>query len=262
MVSLNMKNIYKIYLNVIHLALPIVGGFLLISCGKTTITIDESTYEPKIVIIGYIFPHTPVTNIKVTRNFPIGTTIEKDKVPLRDANVRIKDILKDSTYTLVYNNLKSCFEYPGDDLYIDYGNSYEIRVNASIDGQNRAATSMTTLPEQGLLINRDESIYGDLYYRQKDESGAVISPRVAYEQSSDAAFYLLSISSTQASQETFVYENPFGFDIQDALDGGAKIEDFQYRARWTRPENMGDGFSVIELNWFQIWFYGPYRLLL
>lgn len=257
-----MKIILKIYIRILLLIILVTGGFLLFSCGKTTITIDESTYEPKIVIIGYIYPHTPVTNIKITRNFAIGTIIEKDEVPLRDANVQIKDFVKDTIYTLVYNDLKSCFEYPGDDLYIDYGNSYEIRVNASIDGQNLAASSVTTIPEQGLLINREESIYGDLFYRQKDESGTAIAPRVAYEQSPDAAFYLLSIHSTEASQETFVYENPFGFDIQDALDGGAKIEDFQYRARWTRPENTGDGYSVIEINWFQIWFYGPYRLLL
>ncbi len=240
----------------------LVGGILLLSCGKTAISIDESTYEPKIVIIGYLYPDKPVTNIKITRNFPIGTIIEKEKVPLRDANARITDLTENKTYPLVYNNQESYFEYPGNDLHIDYGNSYEIKVNASIDGQNLAAGSVTTVPDEGLLINREESIYGDMYYRQKDESGMVVSPRVAYEQSPNASFYLLSISSIDASLESFIYENPFGFDIQEALDGGATIENFQYRARWTRPENVGEDYSVIEINWFQIWFYGPYRLLL
>ena len=146
----------------------LIGGLILISCGKTAISIDESTYEPKIVIIGYLYPDRPVKNIKITRNFPIGTIIDKDKVPLRDANARITDLIKNKTYTLVYNNQESYFEYPGNDLLIDYGNSYEIKVNASIDGQNLAASSVTTLPDKGLLINREESIYGDLYYRQKD----------------------------------------------------------------------------------------------
>jgi len=251
-----------IYLTLRNIIFILAGGLLIFSCGKTTITIDESTYEPKIVIIGYLYPQTPVTNIKITRNFPIGTIIEKDEVPLSNADVRLTDLTENKTYILLYNDIESYFEYPGDDLIIDYGNSYELNVNAFIDGQNLLASSVTTIPDKGLQINRDESIYGNLFYRQEDETGTVISPRVAYEQSPETSFYLLSISSVEASIESFIYENPFGFDIQDALDGGAKIENFQYRARWTRPENTGDGFSVIEINWFQIWFYGYYRLLL
>jgi hypothetical protein len=72
----------------------------------------------------------------------------------------------------------------------------------------------------------------------------------------------LAISALDASVETFIYENPFGFDIKDALEGDAKIENFQYTSRWTRPENQNGGFSILEYSWFQIWFYGPYRLVL
>jgi hypothetical protein len=232
------------------------------ACGETSITIDESTYEPKIVIMGYLYPEMPVTDIKITRNFPIGTVIDKDKVPLRDANVQITDLDVNTSFQLAYNQQQACFEYSGSDLMIDYNKSYELRVDAVVDGEALTAQSVTTIPDKGLTINRDQSVYGDMYYRQKDNTGSVISPRVAYEQSPNTSFYLLSISSTQANIDSFIYENPFGFDIQDALDGGAKIEDFQYRVRWTRPENINDGYSVIEINWFQIWFYGPYRLLL
>ena len=240
----------------------ILTGLFLLACGKTSVTIDESTYEPKIVIIGYLYPNTPVRYIDITRNFPVGTTVDFSQIPLHDADVRITDVETNSVYPLSYDDLSRTFSYPPDDLIIDYGKSYRLDVRAEIDGSVLQASSTTIIPDAGLKIDLDNSIYGDLYYRQTDDNGTLISPRVAYTQSENTAFYLLSISGLEASKETFIYENPFNFDIQEALDDGAKIEDFQYRARWTRPENQVGEFSLIEISWFQIWFYGSYRLLL
>jgi hypothetical protein len=118
------------------------------------------------------------------------------------------------------------------------------------------------VPKQGLQIDRENSVYGDLYYRETDEKGSIIQPQVAYKQSENSAFFLLSISALDASIESFIYENPFGFDIKDALEDDAEIENFQYQSRWTRPENQIGGFSILEYSWFQLWFYGPYRLVL
>ena len=232
------------------------------SCGKTSVSIDETTYEPKIVIIGYLYPGKPVSNIRITRNFPIGTVIDKEQMSLSAADVRVTDIESGKTYQLAFNNFSAWFEYTGSDWLINYGKSYRLDVAAVVAGQPLTASSVTAVPEKGLQINLENSIYGDLHYRQTDEKGAIISPRVAYEQSPDAAFYLLSISALDASLESFIYENPFGFDIQDALDGGATIDDFKYRARWTRPENKTGDYSIIEINWFLLWFYGSHRLLL
>lgn len=240
----------------------ILTGLILIACGKTSVSIDESTYEPKIVVIGYLYPHTPVRNIYIRRNFPVGTTVDFNQIPLWDANARITDIETNSIYRLTYDAISANFYYRQDDLIIEYGKSYRLDVTAEIDGSLLQASSTTNVPDAGLKIDPENSIYGDLYYRQKDSTGALISPRVAYSQSENTAFYLLSVSGLNASKETFIYENPFNFDIQEALDGGAKIEDFQYSARWTRPEKQADEFSVIELTWFQIWFYSPYRLIL
>jgi len=242
--------------------LPFLFIPFIFSCGKTSVSIDERTYEPKIVIIGYLYPNQPITAIRISRNFPIGSVIDKADIALRDADVRLTDLADDRTFQLVYNPDSSYFEYRGTVLKIGYGKSYRLDVAASIENTYLEASSVTTVPEKGLVINPDESIYGAMPYRLQNEAGEIISPRIVFEQSPDASFYLLSINAMDASLETFIYDNPFGFDIQDALDGGATINDFKYRARWTRPENKSGEYSIIEINWFLIWFYGRHRLLL
>jgi len=57
------------------------------SCGTPTISVDESTYEPKIVINGFLIPGNPVSKIKIDRNFPLGQTIDKNDIPLSDGRL-------------------------------------------------------------------------------------------------------------------------------------------------------------------------------
>ena len=249
-------------ITIIKISISILATLLLWGCGKTSVTIDERTYEPKIVIIGYLYPERPVSNIQITRNFPVGTTIDKSNITLSDANVVLTDITSNAAYELTYNPITFTFEYRGDELEIDYGKSYRLDVSATIDGSDLMASSTTTVPDAGLEIDREKSVFGDLFYRETDESGQLITPQVAYKQSDNSDFFLLSVSALDASIETFIYENPFGFDIKDALEDDAKIENFQYSARWTSPENQNGGLSIIEISWFQLWFYSPYRLVL
>jgi len=238
------------------------AGMFLIACGKTSVTIDERTYEPKIVIIGYLYPERPVSNIRITRNFPVGTTIDKNQIALSEANVTLTDITSNIGYELTYNPISFAFEYTEDDLEIDFGKSYRLDVFANVDDSDLQASSVTTVPEEGLEIDREKSVYGDLFYRETDESGQLITPQVAYRQSENSAFFLLSISALDADVETFIYENPFGLDIKEVIENEGQIENFQYQFRWTKPENQNGGLSIIEISWFQLWFYSPYRLVL
>ena len=240
----------------------ILTALIFFSCGETSVTIDERTYEPKIVIIGYLYPEQPVTNIRITRNFPVGSSINKDQIALADADVILTNLASNNTYELTYNPVNFVFEYTENDLDIEYGITYRLDVYATVEDSYLHASSTTTIPDKGLEIDRESSVYGDLFYRETDESGELITPKVAYRQSENSAFFLLSISALDASIESFIYENPFGFDIKDALEDDAKIENFQYTARWTKPENQNGGLSIIEISWFQLWFYSPYRLVL
>ncbi len=235
---------------------------LLSSCGTPTISVDESTYEAKIVINGFLIPGNPVSKIKIDRNFPLGQTIDKNDIPLSGAQVQITDTETGTVYPLTYNSDSAWFEYSGTGLNIDYGKTYRLNVTATVDGQQLQVASQTTVPDAGLRIKRDASVFGDLVYRQMNTDGKLISPLVVYEQSGNSAFYLLSISSLDADESTFIYENPMGQDLKKMLKRGRKIEDLQYGGKWKRPDNQNDGFSFIEVNWFRIWFYGSYRLVL
>jgi hypothetical protein len=249
-------------ITIIKITISILATLLLWGCGKTSVTIDDRTYEPKIVIIGYLYPEQPVTNIQITRNFPVGTTINKNQIALSNANVILTDIASNTIYELTYSPISFAFEYRGNDLEIDYGRSYRLDVSANIDNSDLQASSVTTVPAKGLEIDRESSVHGNLFYRETDENGQLITPQVSYRQSENSSFFLLSISALDASIESFIYENPFGFDIKDALEDDAKLENFQYSARWTKPENQNGGLSIIEISWFQLWFYSPYRLVL
>jgi len=237
-------------------------SLVILSCGKTSINIDEGKYEPKIVIHGYVYPGQPVRDIQIKRNFPIGEVINKDEMHLRDAEVLLTDLQTDSVYNLVFNSDSLYFELPEGIIEIGCEQSYRLDVRAVIDGRSLQAGAVTTVPCPGLEILPEYSIYGKMPYRQTDENDNVISPFIVYNQSPNTAFYLLSISSLDASIESFIYENPFELDINDALEEDANLEDFMYRVRWSRPLNENSGLGILPINWFQMWFYGRYRLVL
>ena len=90
----------------------------ILSCGKTSININEGKYEPKIVIHGYIYPNQPIRDIQIKRNYPIGVIIDKEQMHLRNAKVTLTDMQTDSVYNLVFNHDSLYFEYTSSVLRI------------------------------------------------------------------------------------------------------------------------------------------------
>ncbi len=242
--------------------LPLLLFMGVTSCGKTSVSIDSRTYEPKIVIAGLIYPDQSVTNIKITRNFPVGVQIDLNKIDLSNATVLLTDLQSGEKYQLTYNYRIGAFEYPRSGLKIKYDNSYKLDVSASFDDYALKASAVTTVPGKGLEIIADSSIIGRLYYRQKDEQGNLVSPTLVYRKSKNAAFYLASITAFYASPENFIYENPPGFDINKALEHGANIQDFQFTSTWDKRFDSGGALAKMEINWFNFWFYTQYGIIL
>ncbi len=234
----------------------------LFSCRKTSVSIDKSTYEPKIVIAGLLYPEQPVDNIRISRNFPVGEDVELQRIILSMALVMITDLYSGKKYYLQYNITRAVYEYPYDDLKILYGNSYKLEVNAEFDGYQLYASAVTTVPEKGLQILADSSIYGRMYYREKDEKGRLITPTITYNKSRGAAFYLASIIAAYAGVDNFIYENPPGLDIKKALGKGAQMQDFQFTSAWDKRYDNGGKLAKMEIDWFNFWFYSPYRIIL
>ena len=238
------------------LALTLAG------CGSPTIEIDESQYEPKIVLNGLIYPGQAVRNIKVDRNFPLGQPILKDQIALSQAQVRLTDIEADMEYDLEFNSTYESYEYDNNDLQIVYGKSYRLDVTATVDGKSLQASSTTTVPEQGLEIDVLNSILGDMYYRQKNTNGDLVEPMVLFNQSQQAWFYSLSTTALDTGLVNFITSNPFGVDINKVIKEGGSVEDFMFRSRWKRPDNENQDQASFDLSWFSFWFYGTYRMIL
>lgn len=240
----------------------VTGSLWIFACGKTSVTIDESTYEPKIVIDAVIYPNKPIENIRIKRNFPVGSTISYDNINLPASKVWITHIDKDTTWELSYNWLRESFSYPDSEVTIEYETEYRLDVEADIDGNLLRASSTTLTPGPGFYILADSSISGSIRYRQKDANGNLIYPRVVFHQAESAEFYLLSLMAQDASPETFIEDNSFGIKLEDVLDDGATIKDFQYSAMWAKPNPDYKGYGVMEISWRRFWFYGIQRIWL
>ena len=234
---------------------------LLTHCGKGVVDIDgDATYEPKLVIEGYLFPNTKVDNIRISRNFPLNKEINVLEFPVANAEVFLTDVEKDSVYPLEYNAGLISYQYNGQDLHIENGKKYRLQVEAILDGKDLAASAVTSVPEKGFVIDRDKSRLAPMKYREKDADGEVKTYTIAYKPSPGTDFYALSIVALNASQNTFVEENPFGLkkeDIDDQL-----LDQLKYEASWAQTSPERNDVAEIEILWFDVWFYGRYRAIL
>lgn len=244
---------------------------LLYSCGKSPIEIDERTYEPKIVINGFLYPNQPVRNIKIARNFPVGATINLSEAEIPDAKVTITDVVQQKIFKLEWNNISKTYNYWLNDLKIEPGRSYRLDVSAVVAGKNLHASSTTTIPTNlGFGIDPSQSLGDTVLYRWRDEWGNISYPKIAYRQGAtdnlnDAQFFALSLTAQDADLTTFIKNNPFGFDLEKTLKENEyfTIEQIQYRDQWARPEKAAaDHVTYFELYWFNIWFYGRYRAII
>ncbi len=231
-----------------------------LSCGDAAINLDKETYNPKIVIDGYVLPHHKINNIRISRNFPLNEKINVMDFPLKDADVSITDLNTEKIYPLTFNLGQLAFEYRKSDLEIMEGNSYRLAVSAKIDGKKLSASSTTTVPLDGFHIDRAVSQLDPLKYREKDENGVIEYFTISFKHSASTDFYALSIVAQEASMETFIEDNIFGLEKKE-LD-----EDFlnrlKYEARWTQTSRTSDGMTTIKILWLDTWFYGQYRAIL
>ena len=62
-----------------------------------------------------------------------------------------------------------------------------------------------------------------------------------------------------ADVSTFIEDNIFGMKSDNLEDN---INYLKYISYWSSPDNRADGTSNIELPWWLIYFYSPYRIIL
>jgi hypothetical protein len=247
--------IQKIY----YLLISAASLICLSACGEGHVDITDAPYSPMIVINAYIFGGQKVQDIKITRNIPLTQNIDTAKIILADAIVKIIDLGGNKEFPLTYNPLKFSFEYEGNDLIIEYGKSYKIDVLAKIDGKVLHASSNTTVPLSGLKADNHD--LGDIVYRETEINGTVKKIKIAFKPSEESIATNLSIVAMDATTGSFIYNN-FYYTETDTQ----KIEHALYRYKQNYAFQIGIAPGIqdfsIEVDWFTIWFYGRYRVII
>ncbi len=239
------------------LFISLIYAFFGFSCGGGIVEIDQ-TYEPKIVIQGTLFPQQRA-EVKIMRNFPLGTVVDRNKIVIRDARVVIFE--EDRTqHNLRFNINKQSYEQLDPNLVIEYGKTYTLEVDATIDGQELSAKSTTSVPQAGFEVLESQSVLDSMAYREKDENDEVKLFDVRFNRSPGIDFYAISILAIDADTSTFVYDNPFGdLDAGDVIDD---FDDFRYAFNWIQDTPLEAGESHMEIFWFFTWFYGKYQAII
>lgn len=242
----------------IYIILPVLA-FINFACGQGNIDVTESKYEPKIVVDGYIYPDKKVEGIRLTRNFSLNKDIDISQVILSSADASITDLESGRIYKLIYNPENFSYGYTGNDLHIQNNKSYKLDVTAEIDGRTLHTSSTTTVPPAGFgLVSKD---LGSMFYREKDGNGNIREFNFQFAPSAGIDFYAASVTSLDASLSTFIFDNAFLTD----LDSSDIDKDFdQYRQSYDWIQNLKEGVTVSnhKIEWFSIWFYGKYRVVL
>jgi hypothetical protein len=240
-------------------------ALLFAGCGKGIVEVTNESYEPRIVIEGILQAHSGVDNIRVARNFPLDMNLRENSIlpDPQKTTVLITDLKTGKNYELIFhipadNNFDDYYwRYLGDDLIIQPGQSYAIDVETVIDGETLTAHAETTVPREGLEIERVTP--QSMTYREKDQAGNTRNFEVYIQRSPDTDFYIMSVKSLVATTDNFIYDNSFADlkpeDVEDDLD------DFAYDYLWLQDTPLDSGTSLMEIYWFNLWFYSEYQVI-
>lgn len=237
--------------------------FLLQSCGVGIIETGKQNYEPKIVMEGYLIPGQSVQEIKITRNIPLNTAIERSDLVLREARVKLTCLNDGSSYLFEYSPSVPGFHYYKKDLKIEYGKKYRLDVDAVIDGVKLHAYATTRVPFAGLSVLK--ALTSDsIRYLEKDRSGALTKPNIAFNRSPQTDFYSFSIAAMEADSTTFIYPpvNPYLGEDVSPKEVQNNLLDYIYSADFIFNTPLTDGREIHALDWFHFHFYGWYKIII
>lgn len=223
-------------------------------CGEGSVDLNDIKYEPKIVVDAMIYPEKPVKDIKISRNFPLNKQfVDKSKeLFIADASVKIFDNVGNS-YILTFNSTTQSYEYLGSNLKIEYGKTYSIVVDATIDGKKLETSCSTLTPEKGFSIIKNEGLKNNdtIIYRK----GVV--PSIYIKPSHNTTFYAMSTYSLNANESTFITDNVFGAKYKDI----AKDDNNKHRYNWLQNVNYNLEKVSQNFDWLDYYYYGKYRLV-
>lgn len=230
----------------------------LISCGNSIVELED-TFEPKLVIQAFIFPGSKVSQIQITRNFPLNRDPKPTNMIVKDAIVTITDLSSNKEFSLTFNSETLKYEYAGSDFIIDYDREYQLKVVGTNLGKTLSVIAKTKTPKKGFSIIKEKTIKGNIFYRQKNENGEIKNLPLVFKLSQGITFYPVSIVALDAKEENFIYDNAYREVKKD--DVIKDLDNYKYRQRQIFNVNPHGDFYEYEIPWTSIWFYGNYRMI-
>jgi hypothetical protein len=236
---------------------------IIIGCGDATMEPGNESYEPRIVIEGYLHAGENIDRIYISRNFPIDADLTRYSI-LPDPEktiVKITDLESDNEFHLIYHEAEEedwndyYWMYPGSDFVAEFGKTYQLDVWSEIGGKQLHASSITTVPKEGFEILSLNS--NRFKYREKDSEDNIMNFEFEINRSNGSTFYTAAIEALNPTLENFIYDNPY----EEKEPGDVNLVDdaFTYSVIHHAPEVSGE--SVMELGWEVFNFYDRYRII-
>ena len=231
------------------------------NCGDPVISIKEDDYTPKIVIEGYLFPGHEV-GILITKNFPLNSKnrVNKFELLIEDADAKITNESTEREFQLRFNPETFLYGCIDEDLIIEYGRTYRLEIEAFVNGQNLSASCETTIPIQGFEIVQAES---SLCYRERDQYSNLKHFEIHFKRSKGIGFYAFSIMSLDASDSTYIYNNPYVENNPSEVN--FFLNDLRVYSDWMQNLPIDPlqepVISKKQLKWRSMLFYGMYEVI-
>jgi hypothetical protein len=243
------------------LLLFLISG-ILFSCGTGTVEVENKSYEPRIVIEGYLEANSNSMSVRLTRNFHLDTDLTKTNVLLNpdETEVFVTCLDDDKIYELTFTKKQSqdlldyVWSYQAADFLVENNKTYKLDVSTTIDGKRLYASSQTTVPASGYRIT---DLNTDILpYRQYDEHGHLQQFEVSFDLSPDVHLYVAAIRALNPTVETFIYDNPY----EDVEPEDVDVDDqrLNYEVIFNIDERPGKTTMGIEWDNFQ--FYDDYKV--
>jgi len=217
-------------------------------CGDPVVDLNEISYQPKIVVNGFLYPEEPVENIYIMRNFDLGINIDSSSFYISpDENFVEASI---NNIPLEYDPLTQ--SYFSDELNIEFNTAYELIVSAVIDGISLNATSLTITPQSGFELIEKE--LGTFIYREE-------IPNVRFMPSPGTGFYAFSIIADSADFDHYIYENPYLPNVtQEELEENFNRVIYQSSLLLNVNSYSTEPIEFL-VQTFDTWFYSSYKTI-
>jgi hypothetical protein len=227
--------------------LIIIAAAMLISCGDPVVDISGVTYQPKIVVHGYVYPDEDIKKIRIMRNFPLDRAINPRELILTPGGNGV--IAKINGVNLQYDPVTQT--YYTHNIIAQNGTSYTLEVTAVIDGEQLQTSSITTVPLEGFsLLDTD---LGTITYRDPVSFRFTPSPGID--------FYAFSFIPDTANVDNFIYDNPYFPNItrDDVIEN---LDDFRFQFDVVINANSTPGtVHIYDVHELDTWFYTSYKVI-